>query len=124
MLAAAAAAYLRACLWGTGQLLLARLDFPIHHTASSPLLSIIPLARLILHPSYCTLQVRCRDFKPMLSMQPGLRDLVNARALQTLSDHMQHYPHMWSNKGLRVRSSLWRGVLSRVSVWGHLVVMR
>ena len=35
------------------------------------------------------LQVRTRDFKPMLATRPGLAALVKARALQTLADRMQ-----------------------------------
>lgn len=34
-------------------------------------------------------QVRTRDFKPMLATRPGLAALVKARALQSLADHMQ-----------------------------------
>lgn len=45
-----------------------------------------------------------RDFKPMLSQRPDLRDLVKARALQSLSDHIRQYPALWQDRKLKVRA--------------------
>jgi len=44
----------------------------------------------LVNPCICfLLQVRTRDFKPMLATRPGLASIVKARALQSLADHMQ-----------------------------------
>lgn len=48
------------------------------------------------------MQVRCRDFKPMLTSRPGLHDLVKARALQSLTEQIQRFPSMWRGRGLKV----------------------
>lgn len=50
---------------------------------------------------FVSLQVRCRDFKPML--QPALQQLVKARALQSLAGKMAKYPEMWEGHAFRVR---------------------
>ena len=60
------------------------------------------------------MQIRFRDFKPMLSVRPGLTEAVKAKALQTLSDRMQRFPGVWQDKGLKVW--VWGG--GYVCVWG------
>ena len=60
------------------------------------------------------MQIRFRDFKPMLSVRPGLTEAVKAKALQTLSDRMQRFPGVWQDKGLMVW--VWGGGYG--CVWG------
>jgi hypothetical protein len=50
-----------------------------------------------------SLQVRCRDFKPML--RPAVGRLVKARALQGLAERISKYPQMWEGREFKASQS-------------------
>ena len=54
-------------------------------------LRVHPCTWRTLTPCTCWM-IRCRDFKPVLALRPGLHNLVKARALQSLDERVHRVP--------------------------------
>ena len=68
-------------------------------------LRVHPCTWRTLTPCTCWM-IRCRDFKPVLALRPGLHNLVKARALQSLDERVHRFPTAWRGMPLKASSQL------------------